>query len=174
MYLPGVCVYRLFLSAVAPTIGGGEVEEALLCERYEETPPGLAATVAGPFEGVKKLLELSLFLSPDDPPDPFDEPKERENALDCCLLAEREERGITRGEEPEDDVGIALAPGEGRGKKAGSSSPGSSVPICTFADLCTSMGGALAAKESDSVGRSLGLEDERDEATIGNAGLIVA
>ena len=49
---------------------------------YDETP-GLEATVGNALEGVKKLLELNRFRKPEDPPDPFEEPNERENAIEC-------------------------------------------------------------------------------------------
>jgi hypothetical protein len=129
-------------------------------------PAGLAATVAGPLEGVKKLLELNLFRNPDDPPEPLEEPKEREKALGCCLDAVSDDLGITCGFE---DVGIDFPPDAVRGKKAGSSSvtsrdPTPACPVCT----ASGMGGI---GDSGRIGRSFGRDDDSEEAPEGMAGL---
>lgn len=79
VYLPIVWLCFPLLLLVPSCLFGVEKDD-VLSGLNDEGAPGLAATVACAFEGVRKLLEESRLRNPDDPPEPFDEPNERENA----------------------------------------------------------------------------------------------
>jgi hypothetical protein len=97
VYLPIVWLCFPLLLLTLSCLFGVEKDD-VLSGLNDEGAPGLAATVAGAFEGVRKLLEERRLRNPDDPPEPFDEPNERENAPPgYCLFDPEVERGMICG-----------------------------------------------------------------------------